>query len=202
MYDEGKGHHDDRGIETGRRNGSGRAACTLGGRRDPIVRYGAGVVIDTVTSVATTVAAAGCGLTAGVMLAFSVSVMPALSTRPAPDAIAAMQQMNVAIVSPIFLTVFLGGAAAALTAATSAVISGNESRTLIVVGAALFVIGCVAITLGVNVPLNDSLAVADPSSTSGADLWTSYLATWTRWNHVRTAAATTACVLLTVAAAR
>lgn len=159
-------------------------------------------MIDKITSVSTTVAAVGCGLTAGVMLAFSISVMPALRTRPAPDAVAAMQQMNVAIVSPVFLTVFLGGAAAALTAATGALISGSGSRALIVVGAVLFVIGCVAVTMGINVPLNDSLAAADPSSSSGADIWTNYLTSWTRWNHVRTAAAAASCVLLTVSARR
>lgn len=159
-------------------------------------------MIEKITTVATVIAAVGCGLTAGVMLAFSVGVMPGLAGRPAPDGIAAMQRINVAIVSPMFVTAFLGGAVAAVVAATGALISGNGSRILIIVGALLFVLGCVVVTMAINVPLNDALAAVDPSGPAGVDVWSDYLARWTRWNHVRTAAAAGASVLLILAAGR
>lgn len=159
-------------------------------------------MIDRITSIATTVAAVGCGLTAGVLLAFSISVMPALGSRPAPDAISTMQQINVVIVSPVFLTAFLGSAGAAVTAAVGALVSGAPTRALIVAGALMYVIGCVVVTMAVNVPLNDSLAAVDPNSPAGTDLWSNYLPEWTRWNHARSAAAALACVALTVAARR
>jgi uncharacterized membrane protein len=44
------------------------------------------------------------------------------------------------------------------------------------------------VTVLFNMPLNDALAAADRGSTAGAGLWTRYLAEWTAWNHVRTAA--------------
>ncbi|MCC8927674.1 DUF1772 domain-containing protein [Rhodococcus sp. I2R] len=156
-------------------------------------------MIDRATSVATTVAAVGCGSIAGVLLAFSISVMPALSSRSAPDAITTMQRINVAIVSPMFLTLFLGAAVAASTAAVGALISASGSPVLIVAGALLYVIGCVLVTVAINVPLNDALAAVDPSNQADADVWSNYLVRWTRWNHARTGAAFAACVLFTIA---
>ncbi|KWE53188.1 hypothetical protein WT53_26425 [Burkholderia sp. MSMB2157WGS] len=58
----------------------------------------------------------------------------------------------------------------------------------------LYVLGMFAVTLAVNVPLNDALAAADPATTHGAALWARYLHDWTRWNHVRTVASAAACV--------
>ncbi|WP_052067997.1 anthrone oxygenase family protein [Rhodococcoides fascians] len=159
-------------------------------------------MLEKVASIATTTSAVGCGLTAGVLLAFSVGVMPALRTRPAADAAATMQQINNVIVSPVFLTVFLGAAAAAaaVAAAVTSLASGGDSGTLVVAGAVVYVVGCVAVTVAINVPLNDSLASVDPSSSHGASVWADYLTRWTRWNHARTAAATLACAVLTAAA--
>lgn len=157
-------------------------------------------MLEKVASIATTTSAVGCGLTAGVLLAFSVGVMPALRTRPAADAAATMQQINNVIVSPVFLTVFLGAAAAAVAAAVTSLASGGDSGTLVVAGAVVYVVGCVAVTVAINVPLNDSLASVDPSSRNGASVWADYLTRWTRWNHARTAAATLACAVLTAAA--
>lgn len=159
-------------------------------------------MIDRIASVATMIAAVGCGLTAGVMLAFSVAVMPALRIRPASDGGATMQQINVSIVSPTFLTVFLGSAVAVGIAAASVLVSGSETRVAVTAGALLYIGGCVLVTMAVNVPLNDALAAVDPGSTTGAEVWSNYLTRWTRWNHARTAAAVAACVLLTLAARR
>lgn len=156
-------------------------------------------MMERLTSIATAVAAVGCGLTAGVFLAFSISVMPALRSRPTPEAVATMQQVNIVIVSPIFLTIFLGSAGAAVTAAVGAFVSGGPSRALTSAGALLIVIGCVAVTSVVNVPLNDALAAVQPNSRAGADLWADFSDRWTRWNHVRTAAASVAAMTLTLA---
>ncbi|WP_072806432.1 anthrone oxygenase family protein [Rhodococcoides yunnanense] len=159
-------------------------------------------MIERIAPVATTIAAVGCGITAGVLLAFSVSVMPALRTQPPSSAMFAMQQMNIAIVSPVFLTVFVGSAAAATIAAITSALSGTGARMLIVAGAVLFVIGCFVVTMMVNVPLNDGLAAADPNSVDGIRTWSDYVTRWTRWNHARTAAAIAACAVLTVASRR
>jgi uncharacterized membrane protein len=65
------------------------------------------------------------------------------------------------------------------------------------IGSLLYVIGTFLVTMVCNVPLNDALAVADPTSGDGARLWAGYLTNWTFWNHVRTVAALAAAALLT-----
>jgi uncharacterized membrane protein len=54
------------------------------------------------------VAALGCGLMAGTFFAFSVFVMRALGRLPGAHGIAAMQSINIAVVNPWFMTVFMG----------------------------------------------------------------------------------------------
>jgi uncharacterized membrane protein len=56
----------------------------------------------------TLVAALACGLAAGFFFAFSICVMQALGKIPAPQGIAAMQSVNVVVLNPWFLTVFMG----------------------------------------------------------------------------------------------
>ncbi|MCM3315040.1 DUF1772 domain-containing protein, partial [Psychrobacillus sp. MER TA 17] len=68
-------------------------------------------------------------------------------------------------------------------------------------GGVLYVFGMFAVTLAVNVPLNDALAAADPATAQGAALWTRYLHDWTRWNHVRTVASAVACACFIAALA-
>jgi uncharacterized membrane protein len=57
------------------------------------------------------------------------------------------------------------------------------------------------VTIRFNVPLNNELAVVPADSRDDDGTWTRYLAVWTKWNHVRTAAALVAAALLTVAVA-
>jgi uncharacterized membrane protein len=54
-------------------------------------------------------------------------------------------------------------------------------------------------TIVYHVPRNDALAAVDPNSADAAGLWTRYLADWTAWNHVRSAAALAAAATLTMA---
>ena len=56
-------------------------------------------------------AAVGCGLIGGLLFAFSSFVMTALARQPAECGIRTMQAINVAILNPLFLSVFLGTAA-------------------------------------------------------------------------------------------
>ena len=50
-----------------------------------------------------------------------------------------------------------------------------------------------------NVPRNDALAAVGADTADGANLWPRYVAGWTAWNHVRTAAALAAAASLTIA---
>ncbi|MDR8728136.1 hypothetical protein FEQ05_02247 [Burkholderia pseudomultivorans] len=110
--------------------------------------------------------AIGCGLMAGVYFAFSTFVMTSLA-RIAPAAgVAAMNAINVEIVRSPFMPLFLGTTLSALALAVIALVGRAQPGAMaIVVGAALYVLGMFAVTMAVNVPLNDALASADPATT-------------------------------------
>jgi uncharacterized membrane protein len=132
----------------------------------------------------------GSGLIAGVFFAFSAFVMRALVALPAEKGIAAMQSVNVAVLNPVFLSVFMGTAALSLAALVYSFLRWNTPGTLsLLVGGLLYFLGTFLVTAIFNVPLNDSLATVQPDSTEGAAVWANYLRVWTLWNHVRTVAA-------------
>ncbi|PTR10630.1 hypothetical protein C8R32_101160 [Nitrosospira sp. Nsp5] len=56
----------------------------------------------------TFLAVLGCGLMAGLFFVFSNSVMKVLARLHPESGIAAMQSINIVIINPLFLTVFLG----------------------------------------------------------------------------------------------
>lgn len=144
--------------------------------------------------------ALGCGLVAGVFFAFSSFVMKALARLPPAQGIAAMQSINVAVINPVFLGVFLGTAAAcALLAVSSLVRWHKPGAPYLLAGCLLYLAGTFLVTIIFNVPHNNALAAVDPASAEGARLWASYLSRWTAWNHVRTLAALAAASALTLA---
>ncbi|MBC7989090.1 MAG: DUF1772 domain-containing protein [Luteimonas sp.] len=147
----------------------------------------------------TLLSALGCGLVAGIFFAFSSFIMQALARLPPAHGIAAMQSINVAVINPLFLTVFLGAAVACICAAIAALLRDAAGAGFVLAGAVLYVIGTLLVTMRCNVPRNDRLARVDPESVEGATAWAGYLPSWTRWNHVRTAAASAASVMLIVA---
>jgi uncharacterized membrane protein len=68
------------------------------------------VTADRLLFVLKLLAALGCGLSAGVLFAFSSFVMNALGRLPPPQGIAAMQSINIAAISPVFFMPFFGSA--------------------------------------------------------------------------------------------
>ncbi|WP_251959094.1 hypothetical protein [Nostoc commune] len=58
--------------------------------------------------------ALGCGLMAGVFFAFSTFVMNALARLQPVQGIVAMQSINITVINPLFMAVFLGTAAACI----------------------------------------------------------------------------------------
>jgi uncharacterized membrane protein len=144
--------------------------------------------------------ATGAGLVAGIFFAFSAFVMTALGRLSAPNGISAMQSINVAVLNPVFFSVFFGTGAVSLALAIAALVRWSAHDALYpLVGALLYVVGCVLVTVVFNVPLNNKLKAVDPESSDGASLWSAYLTTWTAWNTVRTVASLAASVLFTLA---
>lgn len=148
----------------------------------------------------TLLAALGSGLIAGVFFAFSCFVMKALSRIPPAEGIAAMQSINIVVLNPVFLSVFVGTAVACLIAIAFSWLRWSQPGAVyLLVGGLLYLIGTFLVTMAFNVPRNDALAAVAPASPEGARLWADYLSSWTAWNHVRTVAALAAAASFSLA---
>jgi uncharacterized membrane protein len=147
-------------------------------------------------------AALGCGLMAGFFFAFSAVVMESLAQQPQTAGMATMQTINVVVFNPWFGTAFIGTAVACVLVMIFALSRWHDPGMVYAfVGALLYLVGTLLVTALFNVPRNDTLAAVAPTARGAADLWSSYLTSWTIWNHARTAAALAAAALLTVALA-
>ncbi|RQR59190.1 DUF1772 domain-containing protein [Burkholderia sp. Bp9126] len=113
-----------------------------------------------------------------------------------------MNAINVDIVRSLFMPAFVGTTLTSLALVVLALLRvGEPGATWIASGGAIYVLGMFVVTMVFNVPLNDALAAADPSSAEGVASWARYLRSWTLWNHVRTVASMAACGLFIAAIA-
>ena len=144
--------------------------------------------------------AVGSGLIAGLFYAFSTFIMKALSNLPAAQGIAAMQSINVSIINPLFILVFMGTSLASLILGIfSSINLGEVNAVYLLAGGVFYFIGSFLVTVVYNVPLNDALAAADPATSEGVNLWNQYLSRWLAWNHVRTIASLAALICFIIA---
>lgn len=156
--------------------------------------------VDRLVQVTTLAAATDSGVVAGLFLAFSVAVMRALGRLPPAGGIAAMQSINAAIINPVFGLVFGGTTAACLVLAVAAPITGQPGAVHRTVGALVYLLGALLVTVLRNVPLNDELAALDPAAPEAAGVWDRYRSRWTAWNHARTVMTLAASTALALAA--
>jgi uncharacterized membrane protein len=143
------------------------------------------------------VAAIGCSLIGGVYFAFSAFVMAALRTLPTSAGIAAMRAVNRVILRSPFMPLFFGTSAAALLLGVLAMWQGGSWP--MVVGATLYLAGMTGVTVAFNVPLNTRLDRTGDNAVEAEAIWRHYLASWTRWNHLRTFTSILAAALFTAA---
>lgn len=128
------------------------------------------------------------GLVAGLFYSYACSVMLAL--RQADDAtfVDVMQRINTAILNGWFALGFVG--ALLTTALTLALhLTADERGRLLPLGAALVLyVAVIAVTRGVNIPLNNRLDAVAPTGdhASVAAVRRRFEAPWVRWNLVRT----------------
>jgi uncharacterized membrane protein len=129
-------------------------------------------------------------LSAGFFYTYSVSVMPGLAAADAVSAIRAMQGINAVIRTPLFAFTFFGALVLPLAAAGIAWLRQEQRVAILALGSALaYGAGVFIVTFLVNVPMNEALAGATPTSATAASTWSSYSDRWTAWNHVRAVAA-------------
>jgi hypothetical protein len=102
-------------------------------------------------------------------------------------------------VSSALTTALFGTAAACLPLAVWTLLTWHRpGAAYLLVGAALYLVATIFVTIAFNVPRNNALAVATPSSADAGRRWTDFVTTWTTWNRVRTVAALVAAALLTI----
>ena len=140
-------------------------------------------------------AVVGSSVLGGIFFSWSNLVMPALARVPPPAGIAAMNATNEVVQNPLFFLFFLGVPLLALVLAAGAVMQlRRPGSPALIAGAVLIVAGMFAVTMGANVPMNDTLAAMAPDSEAAADYWRIVVDRWTFWNHVRTIASLAAAV--------
>jgi uncharacterized membrane protein len=121
------------------------------------------------------------GLLAGVFFAYAVSVMPALRSMDDQTFVTVMNRINVVIVNPLFLLVFLGAPALA-------VVLLAWDRSPWAIAAAVLAVVTLLVTIVFNIPLNNALA-------AGGDR-EAFETPWVLWNVVRTLTGTAGFVCL------
>ncbi len=127
----------------------------------------------------------------GVFLAFSDFIMRSLAHTGGVGGVEAMQVINREVFRWIFMTLFLGMAAISASVAiySGLNLTGTPGGFLILLGALVYLLGCFAVTVFFNVPMNEALAGMDLSSEGTREYWSeTYLPRWTAWNTVRTIA--------------
>jgi uncharacterized membrane protein len=145
----------------------------------------------------------GSGMVAGLLFVFSNVIMSVLAKQTPEHGMATMQAINIVILNPAFLLLFMGTLVVSAVHLMFAFTHWQEPCALVLMLAALvYVLGVFGITAACNVPLNDTLAGADAANPASVQLWREYLQTWTRWNHIRTIAAVVATILYALALMR
>lgn len=143
--------------------------------------------------------AAASAITGGVLFGFSTLVMPALRRLSTPEAVTAMQAVNLVAPRSALMLPLLGSALGSAVVGVYAVVAGPQpGRGWLVVGA-IAGLASFGLTAAYHVPHNNALAVADPAGPDTARVWAAYAAGWTGWNHVRAAAALVSAAALVAA---
>lgn len=155
--------------------------------------------MNSVTTVAAILALIGSGIISGVFYAFSSFIMKALARVPSEEGIGAMQSINLVVIGPSFLSVFIGTAVFSLMLVGLSIKGWDmPSAPWFLAGALLYLAGTFLVTGLGNVPLNDQLAAVSASNSSAIAVWEHYLDRWTLLNTIRTVAATAAVFSFTI----
>ncbi len=146
----------------------------------------------------TVATAVGAGTVGGVFFAFSTFVMSGLRQAPPRAGLEAMQGINRAAPTPMFMIALLGTAAACVGLGAWAVTDlGADGAPLRVAGCGVYLV-TIIVTIAYHIPRNNALDGVDPAGAEAAARWVAYAGPWTGWNHVRTVAGIGAAVLLTL----
>jgi uncharacterized membrane protein len=133
------------------------------------------------------------GLMAGVFGLYGNTIMPGLRRTDDRTFVGAFQSIDRAIINPLFMATFLG--ALVLPGLAALLYLGGDGRPVLpwIVPALVLYLLVFVITVGVNVPRNNDIKAAgdvDRMTDPAAVRRQFDEASWVRWNHLRTLAAT------------
>ncbi|WP_433786532.1 DUF1772 domain-containing protein [Actinomycetospora sp. CA-101289] len=144
------------------------------------------------------VAAALASLLAGVYLAFSLTIMPALAGLPDRVLVTVMQTVNRVIVRPGFALLFFGAPLAGVATAVLVPLDGAPPVLVaLAVAGGVLQVASIVLTVVVHLPRNDALDRADPDDAGDvARAREAFERPWTRAHRVRTAVTTVGALAL------
>lgn len=145
--------------------------------------------MKTITLVAATVTT---GLMAGLFSCFAYAIMPALHKTDDRSFVTVMNHINKVILNGWFMTAFMG--ALLFGIAATVLHWKGDARNWVIAGLVLYAL-MFLITTGINVPMNDKLALATDPATYAAARET-FESRWMFWNIVRAVTATSAFAVL------
>ena len=144
------------------------------------------------------------GLSAGLFVGWAVSVIPGTRRTSDRTYVETMQRINVAIVNPPFLVIFMGTAIALLISAIL-LFAGDQTRRAwwATAATATYVVGMLGVTIGGNIPLNnalDSFDLGDAGDDEVNRQRRDYEGPWNRLHYTRSAAGLVALGMIAVTA--
>src|SRR5262249_45874309 len=151
-----------------------------------VLRLTGGMTTDSLRTACLFGATITMGLSAGVFAIFAHTIMPGLRATDDRTFVAAFQSIDRAIINPWFMTSAFIGPAVLAVAATIAT-AGRPSLPWAATALGLYLVA-VAITIAVNVPLNDTIkAAGDPHQIADIARVRAQFheARWVAWNLVR-----------------
>lgn len=130
----------------------------------------------------------------GFFYAWVCSTMWGLDRMEPAAAIAAMQAMNGSVRNAVFFPAFFLTPLALVLAGLASLRIARPAGRAFLLAALVYLAGGLVLTLAVNVPMNETLALVDPAVDSAA-VWADYSPRWQFWNLMRTIASGVALVL-------
>jgi uncharacterized membrane protein len=135
------------------------------------------------------ICAVGTAATGGALFTFSNFTMAGLKRLPPAQGIAAMQSINRAAPSPLFMLLLFGTGAACLGMMLLAGMHLDQPGSSLRLSAGgIYIASVVVLTITYHVPRNNRLDRVDPESAEGADYWEVYQREWIPMNHIRSLA--------------
>lgn len=125
----------------------------------------------------------------GFFYAWVCSTMWGLDAADPRVAIAAMQAMNASVCNAVFAPAFFGTPFVMVATAVVARVAGRRGAAFAFgLGGVIYFFGGMVLTMAVNVPMNEALALVDVPAdlAEAAEIWAAYSPRWQVFNILRT----------------